>query len=65
MWFLRKITFMFDKSNETFDSDYKPNKIEVEHPPNYESYELPCTTEEELESSSSFLPTIEEVPQED
>ena len=65
MVFKEDIMFMFDKSNETFDSDYKHNKIEVEHPPNYESYELPCTTEEELESSSSFLPTLEEVPQED
>ena len=55
--FKKDVMFMFDKSNETFDSNYKPNKIEVEHPPNHESNKLPSTTKEELELSSFILST--------
>ena len=52
--------FIFDKPSETFDSNYKPNEIEVKHPPNHESNELPSTIEEETKSSSSLPPTLEE-----
>ena len=31
--FKKDTMFMLDKPNETLDSNYKPNEIEVEHPP--------------------------------
>ena len=47
MVFKEDTMFMLDKPNETLDSNYKPNEIEVEHPPNHESNKLPSTIEEE------------------
>ena len=53
--FKEDIMFMFDKPIETYD--HKPNEIEVDHPPNHESNELPSTTLEETRSSSFLQPT--------
>ena len=55
--------FMLDKPNKTLDSNYRPNDIEVEHPPNHESNKLPSIIEEETDSSINLPPIVEEVTQ--
>lgn len=52
--------FIFDKSNETFDSNHKKNEIEVVHPLNYEYNEVVSTTMEETETNNTLPPTLEE-----
>ena len=65
MVFKENTMFMLDKTNETLGSNYKPNEIDVEHPPNNESNKLPSTIEEETKLRITLSPTPEEATSEE